>query len=260
MITKKAICIGSNYTHHDRELQGGVGDAEAFAIMLEKNGYDVVRLLGGKATRTNILTALTVAIASMRGDHQLVVTFSGYGTWVPEVNRDSEGVMRVRAICPDDYDDSQAITGKDLKDLFLVAPKRSRVLFIDDSAHENAKATSLVGSVSPDKLKYAPATPPPGSILSNKSMSSLESAVPLSKWDVGAPVISGGVDGRSVHERRTGLVTSGILSSVAIRTHTPGIRLAAWERNMTERLFAEGGYQIPELTTGNWLERFRKAL
>jgi len=85
---KKALCIGCNYTNSpNMTLYGCVSDAERMARMLSSRGYDV-DLLTSNVTRLRVLAAMAKLVVEGQPGDQLVLQFSGHGSYVGDVSGD----------------------------------------------------------------------------------------------------------------------------------------------------------------------------
>lgn len=152
-MSKRAVCMASNYEGTSSQLAGCLNDANDWAAELERRGYEVVTLLGREASKVGILGTLERAVAATKYRDQLVVTYSGHGTWVPDRDGD-EADGRDEAICPDDYPRAGMVTDDDLYGVFSVAEHGERIVMVSDSCHSGS-LNRLAGPVE----KEAPAPP-----------------------------------------------------------------------------------------------------
>jgi hypothetical protein len=137
-----ALCIGINqYPGTGYDLRGCVNDAEDWATRLDKRGADVGTLVDEAATGAAIRVAIAERLAAADSGDLVVITYSGFGTWVPDVDGEQPNVagvepdQRHEALCP--YD---VLTAGPLLDdeLFLLLTGRDegvRVLLVLDACH-----------------------------------------------------------------------------------------------------------------------------
>src|SRR4051794_33310661 len=82
-----ALCIGINqYPGTGYDLRGCVNDAEDWATRLDKRGATVVTLLDEAATGAAIRAAIVERLAAADPGDLVVITWSGFGTWVPDID------------------------------------------------------------------------------------------------------------------------------------------------------------------------------
>lgn len=132
---KRALCIGINdYAGTGSDLSGCVNDAYDWAVALSRRGYACELLIDGGATKANIVARLEELVASMRPRDQLVVTYSGHGSWVSDAGGDE----------PDGRDecwvaaDLGYITDDELAGILDRRPVWSRVVVFSDSCHSGS--------------------------------------------------------------------------------------------------------------------------
>lgn len=153
-MSKRAVCMATNYEGTTSALAGCLQDANDWAAELERRGYEVVTLLGREASKAGILGTLERAVAATKYRDQLVVTYSGHGTWVPDRDGD-EADGRDEAICPDDYPRAGMVTDDDLYGVFSAAEHGERIVMVSDSCHSGT-LNRFAGPVE----KEAPPLPP----------------------------------------------------------------------------------------------------
>lgn len=133
-MTKRALCIGTNYVGTSNELAGCVNDAMDWTSALTERGYAVTMLLDSGAKRAAILGGIRALVDSAKSGDRIVITFSGHGTWVPDRDGD-EADRRDEAICPDDLRSAGVITDDQLYEVFSPAKPGARLIFIADSCY-----------------------------------------------------------------------------------------------------------------------------
>lgn len=127
-----ALCVGINdYPGSDFDLSGCKNDADDWAELLANRHFGVETLIDQQATRAAFLDRLGDAIGALGYRDRLVVTFSGHGSWVPDLSgdeRDGRDECLVMA-------DFEYVLDDDLAALFAQRPRGSRIVFISDSCH-----------------------------------------------------------------------------------------------------------------------------
>ena len=88
-MAKNALCIGiNNYPGTHMDLAGCVNDANDWATELGARGFTVATLLDGQATKAAMVAGFKSVIDTAVSDDLVVITFSGHGTYVPDLNGD----------------------------------------------------------------------------------------------------------------------------------------------------------------------------
>ena len=131
---KQAICIGVNYENTDSELAGCINDAGDWSDLLTRRKFNVTQLTEEDATKENILSTLRRVITAADNRDSIIVTFSGHGTWVPDLDGD-EPDARDEAICPVDVFKGNLITDDELYEVFNDRARGVKLVFISDSCH-----------------------------------------------------------------------------------------------------------------------------
>lgn len=135
---KSALAIGINYVGTEYELRGCINDADDWAKLLGKHGFQVGLLPEKQATRANILHALQHLVSELKPGDVGCVTYSGHGTWVPDKDGD-EPDGRDEAICPIDMGDgSNLILDDDLAKIFSAVSPAARIVLITDCCHSGS--------------------------------------------------------------------------------------------------------------------------
>lgn len=137
-MTKRALCVGIN-AYPGMELSGCVNDAMGWADLLEAREHVFTILLDGDATRLNILEELRAMVSASKFGDRIVFTYSGHGSWVPDLNGD-EPDGRDEVLVPVDYVSGfpVLITDDELADVFALRRRGVRVTVISDSCHSGS--------------------------------------------------------------------------------------------------------------------------
>lgn len=132
-----ALSIGINRYGEGADLAGCVNDCIDWSVALKGRGAQVHTLTDRGATRAAIETLMAELAATLRRGQTGVITFSGHGTWVPDIDGD-EPDRRDEALCPVDVWDSGVITDDRLFEIFTSRPAGARLIFISDSCHSGS--------------------------------------------------------------------------------------------------------------------------
>jgi hypothetical protein len=137
MNTRTALCFGLNYTGTSAELSGCQNDAKDWGEALHMRGFTTRTVLEPKAAE--MLDLMRSAIDTARFGDSVVITFSGHGTYVRDVDGD-EPDGHDECLCPADCFDGRLITDDELFDVFNDRARGVRLLFISDSCHSGTVA------------------------------------------------------------------------------------------------------------------------
>ncbi len=135
-MAKKALCIGiNNYPGTHMDLQGCVNDALDWAAALQGRGFAATVLIDSKATKAAMISSLGALIQGASKGDNLVITFSGHGTYQPDTDGDEVDGLD-EALCPYDLQtNGAALTDDEIKMLFTKRKAGVRIVLIADSCH-----------------------------------------------------------------------------------------------------------------------------
>jgi len=146
-MAKRALCIGINdYPGTGSDLSGCVNDANDWSEELKKRGFEVTLLLDAQAKKAVMVAALTKITQDAGRDDISVITYSGHGTWVPDMDGD-EADGRDEALCPHDIGSGEVLTDDELYEIFSERKRGSRIILISDSCHSGSVARMAGGSL-----------------------------------------------------------------------------------------------------------------
>ncbi|MGI5177951.1 caspase family protein [Dactylosporangium sp. CA-152071] len=132
---KLALCVGINdYPGVSNDLYGCRNDAADWTAALTARGFDVRTLLDSAASGLAIRTGIADLLSRTSDGDAVVITYSGHGTWVPDLDGD-EPDQRDEAICPHDVAANGPLLDDELSTLFATAAPGVRVVLISDSCH-----------------------------------------------------------------------------------------------------------------------------
>jgi len=135
-MAKRALCIGiNNYPGTHMDLAGCVNDAKAWAAELGARGFEVTQLLDQQATKAAMVEGLRRVIGEAGAGDLVVITFSGHGTYVPDMNGDEVDGLD-EGLCPHDIQTGGgALLDDELHELFAQRKAGVRLVLISDSCH-----------------------------------------------------------------------------------------------------------------------------
>lgn len=131
-----AVCIGltsvdpAAYQGWNGDCPGCDQDAKAMASLCQTAGAQTTLLLNSQATQAAVERAIKAAAASLTRGDLLIVTYSGHGGQVPDLNGD-EADGQDETIC---LYDGQMVDDH-IMELLLKLPPGLRVLLIADACH-----------------------------------------------------------------------------------------------------------------------------
>ncbi len=150
---KYALCVGINdYPGTGNDLQGCVNDSHLWAQLLSEAGHDVLRLTDGEATKQAILQALTTIVKNARYGDRVVFTYSGHGSWVPDVSGD-ELDRRDEVLVPANL---QYILDDELDAIFSHRTYGVRIVTISDSCYSGTVTRAFDASAGKGRSRYLP--------------------------------------------------------------------------------------------------------
>lgn len=135
-MAKTALCIGvNNYPGTHMDLHGCVNDAEDWSAELTARGFAVTRLLDAKATKAAMAKGFKAIIAGAKKGDVVVITFSGHGTYVPDLNGDEADGLD-EGLCPYDLQTGgAALLDDEIHAIFATRAAGVRLVLISDSCH-----------------------------------------------------------------------------------------------------------------------------
>lgn len=257
---RQALCIGINAYPAGNALSGCINDSDDWADVLSARGYGVTFLQDEDATRQNILDAMKALVGRLNRGDVGIVTYSGHGTYVADVDGD-EPDGRDEAICPVDVFSGNVITDDELFDVFNDRERGTRVALISDSCHSGTVARFAPAPVSTDcraKVRYLP----PGDFLPRKLRPlgrSLARATPLKS---SALLLSGCQDfeysyDAYINGRYNGAMTRAAID--ALNFVGDGATYRQWAAELRKRLPSQEYPQSPQLV-GSASQKKWKAL
>jgi hypothetical protein len=140
MTRRVALCVGINdYPGSNADLSGCINDANDMASMLSLRGYEVHHLHNSEAIKNNITSKLRELISALKWGDRFVFTFSGHGTWIPDLDGD-EVDHRDEALCCHDYATRGVLSDDEMHTIFSDRRAGVRVTVLSDSCHSGTVA------------------------------------------------------------------------------------------------------------------------
>ena len=137
-MAKKAICIGINdYPGTGSDLSGCVNDAKDWQAALAQRGFAVDMLLDSQATKQTMYDQIRILVKEARPQDLVVITYSGHGSWVPDLDSD-EPDARDEVLCPYDISQNRPFTDDELHSIFAERDRGVRIVLISDSCHSGS--------------------------------------------------------------------------------------------------------------------------
>ncbi len=133
---KFALCVGIN-SYVSAPLFGCVNDAQDWAELLRDKGYTVVVLLDESASKENIMRNLRDMLWQLKWGDRFVFTFSGHGSWIPDMDAD-EPDGRDEVLCAYDYQNGGLITDDEIQRITEAKRTGVRCTIFSDSCHSGS--------------------------------------------------------------------------------------------------------------------------
>ncbi|MBM4258890.1 MAG: caspase family protein [Deltaproteobacteria bacterium] len=186
-MAKSALCIGiNNYPGTHMDLAGCVNDAKDWAAELAARGFTVAKLLDAEATKAAMVAGFKSVITAAASDDVVVITFSGHGTYVPDINGDEVDGLD-EALCPYDIQTNNApLTDDEIHELLAARKPGVRLVLIADSCHSGTVTRAAAPDPEADDVPR-PRFMPMGNWLPENQLPKGASGKPLSSVSVTAP-------------------------------------------------------------------------
>ena len=141
-----------HYSHWDGALAACEADANAMEAIAQSRGFSPTKLLTQQAKADAIVNAITSAAGELEAGDIFLITYSGHGGQVPDLNRDDES---------DGSDETWLAYDRQIIDdeLFALWTKfkpGARILVLSDSCHSGTVTKAITNaSVVPDPVATA---------------------------------------------------------------------------------------------------------
>jgi len=251
---KTALCIGINkYPNTDNDLQGCVNDAQDWAAKLSSVGYTPTLLLDTQATGTNIRDAVRNVLGNARRGDRLVITYSGHGSYVPDVNGDEpDGVDECWCASDIAVHDSGYITDDELSTLLQQRAANVRCAVISDSCHSGTMTRFFTLSHVTERRRIRFLAPK--DFLPADKFAQLKGGRAYARVSKAYPAVlmAGCQDTEYSYDAWFGGRPNGAFTRAALDTLKPGISYRAWRKAIGAILPSRDYPQTPNLLAGWW--------
>ncbi len=185
-MAKTALCIGINdYPGTHMDLRGCVNDAQDWAAELTARGFAVTRLIDAKATKAAMVKGFKTVVGGAKKGDVVVITFSGHGTYVPDLNGDEVDGLD-EALCPYDLQTrGAAFLDDEIHEIFAARAPGVRLVLLSDSCHSGTVTRAVPPDTDDDVPR--PRFMPMGNWLPPEQLPRGASGQPLTR----APQVSG---------------------------------------------------------------------
>lgn len=254
MNKKYAVCIGNNYPGTNAELRGCVNDALDWADLLSRSGYEVVMLREARFEET--VHALEAAVGRAGYGDRIVFTYSGHGTWMPDLDGD-ETDGRDEALVMADYMEGGLLLDDHLQHIFGMLKTGSGALILSDSCHSGTVSRLLQSHMEiPAQRKFMS----PVEFIDMSDERAMEAErVRASTPRRTASLISGCGDFEYSYDTSFGGRPNGAFTRIAIDAYREGISLASWHKAIRAKLPSLYFPQSPELTAASAYRKYLRA-
>lgn len=267
-MARLALCIGiNNYPGTHMDLAGCVNDAKDWSAELGARGFAVTQLLDAAATKAAMVQALSAVIGQAARGDSVVITFSGHGTYVPDLNGDEVDGLD-EGLCPHDIQTGGgALLDDEIAALFGARKTGVRLVLISDSCHSGTVTRAAVDPdvsddvprprflpmgnwMRPDQLPRGASGRPAATVAVSSGASPFASAMNKGLSDL---LMSGCKEGANnfsydarIKGRPVGAFTYYALKT--LKTLPPGASYADWHAAITPKFLPSTTYpQSPQL-------------
>lgn len=156
-MSKRALCVGiNNYPGVDSDLSGCVNDCRDWQSQLGSRGFMVDTLFDEGATKVAMVRALVKLLDASNPGDSVIFTYSGHGTWIPDLNGD-EPDGRDEALCPYDLSETNLLLDDELCDIIGNHKKPGvQLAMVLDCCHSGTMTRVISMNPGHTKARYLP--------------------------------------------------------------------------------------------------------
>lgn len=120
----------NHYSGWDGKLNAAEFDANDMFLITKSQGFQSYKLIGNDASRDAVISAIKNTAATLAANDLFIISFSGHGGQLPDINGDEDDIMD-ETWCL--YDGE--LVDDELSQLWSTFQKDVRILVISDSCH-----------------------------------------------------------------------------------------------------------------------------
>lgn len=256
-----ALCVGINdYPGTGSDLSGCVNDALDWKRELERRGYEVTTLLDQQARKGAVVGYLQAFVDRLRYRDRFVFTFSGHGTWVPDLDGDEKD-GRDEALCCYEVWDGGILTDDELHTIWQGMRFGVHSVTISDSCHSGTVARGFLnaGSVIGVPKFISPALLP-SVPMDERTAIELETKVTKAKSRPGSILLSGCDDPEYSYDAWFDGRPNGAFTKAALRAlNRNPLNYKKWHNLIREELPSAAYPQTPQLGATKY-QQYRQPL
>lgn len=247
-MTTRTLHIGINQYGHGSDLAGCVNDANDFAAAFAGRGAITSVITDRDATGDRLRQSIRILVGNLTRGDLAVITYSGHGTQVPDLNGD-ESDHRDEAWCPVDLWDNGVITDDELRELLDRRPFGARLVVVSDSCNSG----TVTRFASPLGARHRARYLPPAAFLDPTVADRLARTPTRRTTGTSALLLSGCADTEYSYDATFGDRPNGAFTYVALRALTAvtaGGKTATfrrWHQTIREALPSQDYPQTPQL-------------
>jgi hypothetical protein len=140
----------NHYSGWDGKLSAAEYDANDMSLITKSQGFQTIKLIRNEATRNAVISEIKKAATTLIANDFFIITFSGHGGQLPDINSDEDDGMD-ETWCLFDGE----LVDDELSSLWSIFKKGVRVLVISDSCNSGT-VTRMVSRVKKPKALFRP--------------------------------------------------------------------------------------------------------
>ena len=259
---KLSLCIGiDHYPGTGADLLGACADAVRWYNTLLHLGWDTSLLKN--PTREELVSRFLALARSARADDQLLVSYAGHGTQVPDADGDEAEIDQLdEAWCPSDVVEAGPILDDELC-LILRCAGSARATVISDSCHSGTITRLLPTAVEEGyrRARCLPWSAVRSAPLSRQLIASRRTRARTSRIE--SPRLLT-LSACQSHQQSYEVALpvgryGGVFTQAMLSTYEPTLTYRAWHARASQEIERQGYPQSPRLD-GSTLARARRAL
>jgi hypothetical protein len=251
---KFSLHVGINdYPGTGADLNGCVNDAKNWTSLLEEEGYVATTLLDTDATKSMVVAHLKALIALARFGDRVVFTYSGHGSWLPDVGGDEED-GRDECLVLHDYATGGLLLDDEINEIVSGRRFGVRFYFFSDSCHSGS-VSRFVNTTGRNLPHGVPRFLPPAAFLTGSELiaaNAVKDVTPKGLSRNNGVLISGCADTEYSYDAYIDGIPQGAFSAAALKAYQKGITMRAWHRALNAGINKTFHPQNPQLQGSLW--------